>query len=62
MVAHDPNYAGGHFAVGLAAEHRGDVSNARAELTLAAQQWSKADPTLHELSQVRNILANLRRP
>ena len=29
MVEHDPAYAGGHYAVGLVAEHDGDIAAAQ---------------------------------
>jgi tetratricopeptide (TPR) repeat protein len=62
MIDHDQHYAGGHYALGLAAEHRGDVSNARAEFALAARSWSKADATLPELARIRTAatIFNLR--
>jgi tetratricopeptide (TPR) repeat protein len=58
MVDHDQHYAGGHYALGLAAQHRGDVSNARAEFELAARAWSKADTTLPELARIRTGAPN----
>lgn len=58
MVDHDQHYAGGHYALGLASGHRGDVSNARAEFALAARAWSKADSTLPELSRIRTPAPN----
>ena len=33
MLEHDPNYAGGHYALVLVAEHGGDSRTARAEAT-----------------------------
>ena len=58
MVEHDPNYAGGHYALALAADHRGDVSNAQTEFTAAARFWSKADPSLPQLARIRARLPN----
>jgi len=58
MVEHDPNYAGGHYALGLVFEQHGDVSNARAELTAAARAWSKADVSLPELARIRAFVPN----
>jgi tetratricopeptide (TPR) repeat protein len=58
MVDHDQQYAGGHYALALALQHRSDVSNARAEFELAARYWSKADPTLAELSRIRTAIPN----
>jgi len=56
MIEHDPNYGGGHFALALALDRRGDVSNARAEFSLAAKYWAKADATLAELSRIRTAI------
>ena len=42
MSAHDPNYAGTHYAIGLTAEHNGDTRAARAAFTLAEKYWAKA--------------------
>jgi hypothetical protein len=58
MIEHDPNYAGGHYAVALAADHRGDVSNAKAEFAAAARLWSKADLSLPELARIRARIPN----
>ena len=58
MVDHDQHYAGGHYMLGLAAEHRGDVSNARAEMIAAGRGWSKADSNLPELSRIRALAPN----
>ena len=46
MFEHDPNYAGAHEALALAAQHRGDALTARAERALAAKYWHNADPDL----------------
>jgi len=53
MIEHDQHYAGAHLARALAARHAGDEKTARAELTLAAQYWAKADPDLPELQEIR---------
>ena len=53
MVDHDQHFGGGHYALGLAAAHRGDVLNARAAFERAARSWSKADPALPELARIR---------
>jgi hypothetical protein len=53
LIDHDPRYAGGHYALALAARHAGDEKTARAELALAAQYWAKADPDLPELITIR---------
>jgi hypothetical protein len=57
MVDHDPNYAGGHYALGLAAEERRDVSSARSELTAAGRAWNSADASLPELARIRALLS-----
>jgi tetratricopeptide (TPR) repeat protein len=53
MVAQDPGYAGGHYALGLAAEHNGDIRTAQSEFALAAKYWAGADPGLPELIAIR---------
>jgi len=53
MVAHDPNYAGSHFARALAAAHDGDGARAGAAFAAAAERWRAADATLPELAQAR---------
>jgi tetratricopeptide (TPR) repeat protein len=58
MIEHDPNYAGGHYALALAVEHRGDVSNAQMEFGTASRLWSKADPGLPELARSRARVTN----
>ena len=37
MVDHDQHYAGGHYALGLVAEHRGDVSTRSSGMIAAAR-------------------------
>jgi tetratricopeptide (TPR) repeat protein len=49
MLAHDPYYAGTHYALALSAEHAADMKTARAESELAKKYWSKADANLPEL-------------
>jgi tetratricopeptide (TPR) repeat protein len=53
MIAHDPNYAGSHFARALAAAHDGDESAAAASFAAAAERWRSADAMLPELAQAR---------
>jgi tetratricopeptide (TPR) repeat protein len=53
MIAHDPNYAGSHFARALAAAHDGDHTLATTEFAAAAERWRAADATLPELAQAR---------
>jgi len=54
MVEHDANYAGGHFALGLAAAHRRDLARAREQFAIAMRQWSTADPDLMELLRTQS--------
>ena len=49
ILAHDPNYAGSHYALALVARHNGDAAIARAEFDLATRYWKNADPDLPEL-------------
>jgi tetratricopeptide (TPR) repeat protein len=44
MIAHDPNYAGAHYALALAAAHGGDRTAAREELARARELWKNGDP------------------
>jgi tetratricopeptide (TPR) repeat protein len=46
MIAHDPSYAGGYFALGLVAEHQGNTPAAKQEFATAQRLWSKADSNL----------------
>lgn len=43
MIKHDPSYAGGYFALSLAAEHKGDSLAAKQEFAKGEKLWSKAD-------------------
>jgi tetratricopeptide (TPR) repeat protein len=56
MIQHDPYYAGGHFAIGLVAEHAGEADGPHEMFTTAAQYWSHADPDLPELVLTRKKL------
>lgn len=53
MLAQDPAYAGSHYALGLVAEHNGDLRTAQAEFALAEKYWAKADADLPELRAIR---------
>lgn len=46
MIAHDPSYAGGYFALSLAAAHKGDNQAAKEEFAKGEKLWSKADADL----------------
>jgi tetratricopeptide (TPR) repeat protein len=56
MLAHDPAYAGSHYALGLVADHEGDRGLAVAELSLARKYWARADHNLGELVDIRERL------
>jgi tetratricopeptide (TPR) repeat protein len=58
MLEHDSAYAGTHYALGLVADHAADAKTALAEFTLAEKYWSKADPDMLEIKDIR---ARLRR-
>ena len=49
MLAHDPGAGSTHYALGLVAEHNGDVRTAQAEFALVEKYWANADPDLPEL-------------
>ena len=53
MTEHDPSYAGGYYALGLAAEHSGDTASARRQFQTAEKLWGGADPDLPELVHLR---------
>ena len=56
MMAHDPSYAGTHYALALVAERADDHQTARAEFALAQKYWKEADPDLPELADIRKRL------
>jgi tetratricopeptide (TPR) repeat protein len=53
MIQHDATYAGGYFALGLAAEHAGHSAQAREQFAAAEKFWSKADKDLPELRRIQ---------
>ena len=53
LIEQDPAYAGGHYALGLVAEHNGDLRTAQSEFALAEKSWAKADADLAELVAIR---------
>jgi tetratricopeptide (TPR) repeat protein len=57
MILHNLNYAGGHFAYGLVAEHAGNSGEARQAFAASEKLWSKADRDLPELEQIHKQLA-----
>jgi tetratricopeptide (TPR) repeat protein len=58
MLAHDPGYAGTHYALALVAERTEDAKTARDEFTRAVKAWSMADSDLPELAESRKKLRN----
>jgi tetratricopeptide (TPR) repeat protein len=61
MVEHDPSYAGGYYALGLAVEHRGNAAAARERFVQAKERWTKADPDLPELALTLQEIASSRK-
>jgi protein-disulfide isomerase len=57
MIQQDPSYAGGYYAMGLAAEHAGYSTKAIQQFSIAEKLWSEADRDLPELKIVRQKLA-----
>ena len=57
MIEHDPTYAGGYFALGLAAEHAGRPAQAHEQFAAAEKYWSKADKDLPELRRIQEGLS-----
>jgi len=57
MTEHDPSYAGGYYALGLAAEHSGDKALARRQFQMAKKLWDGADPDLPEFVHLRKSFA-----
>jgi hypothetical protein len=53
MLAHDPNYAGTHYALGLVARYNGNQAAARSAFERARTMWAHADPGLPELQDLR---------
>ena len=57
MRQYDSSYAGTHYALGLAAEQRGDFASARAEYGEAVRRWASADASLPDLADAKRRLA-----
>jgi len=53
MILHNLNFAGGHYAFGLAAAHSGNNGDAAKAFATAQKLWAKADKDLPELEQIR---------
>jgi tetratricopeptide (TPR) repeat protein len=60
LLVFDPSYAGGHYIAAIVAEHKGDSTMVRKELTAAERLWGQADPELSEIIDVRKKLASMR--
>lgn len=58
MLAHDPNYGGSHYALAVVARQAGDRAVALREFSAAARLWSRADPALAEMSDIRAALGS----
>jgi tetratricopeptide (TPR) repeat protein len=58
MLEHDRAYAGGHYALALVAEQRGDAAAARESFATAARLWAHADADLPELQRLRRAVAS----
>ena len=56
MVAFDPNYAGGHYEMGMVKVEAGHADAAQPELRKAIELWKKADLDLDELRQAKQHL------
>lgn len=58
MLDHDRAYAGGHYALALVAEQRGDAAAAHESFATAARLWAHADDDLPELQRLRRAVAS----
>lgn len=56
MIQQDPSYAGGYYALGLVAEHDGNLTVANQQFGVAERLWSEADNDLPELREVHQKL------
>jgi tetratricopeptide (TPR) repeat protein len=62
MIAHDANYAGGHYALALAAEAQGNSALAKAEFALAVRAWGAADLSLPERARAAQGASERQKP
>jgi len=53
IMEHNPNYAGGYYAMALVAQHAHDAASEAKLLASAQKLWSKADPELPELAVIK---------
>jgi len=52
LMEHNPNYAGGYYAMALVAQHEGNSTKATQLFASAQKLWLKADPDLPELTTI----------
>jgi protein-disulfide isomerase/tetratricopeptide (TPR) repeat protein len=57
MIQLDPSYAGGYYALGLAAENQNNSALASQQFAVAERLWSEADRDLPELQVLHQKLA-----
>jgi len=55
IIEHNPNYAGGYYAMALVAQHAQDSAAESQLLASAKKFWSKADPDLPELAAHKKL-------
>ena len=58
LMEHNPNYAGGYYAMALVAQHEGNSAKATQLFASAQKFWSKADPDLPELTTISRRSSN----
>src|SRR5215469_110879 len=60
MLGFDPNYAGGHYEMGMVKIQIGQADGGRSELEKSVELWRNADLDLDELRQAKTRLTALR--
>jgi hypothetical protein len=58
MMEHNPNYAGGYYAMALVAQHQRDQTAAARLFESAQKLWMKADADLPETATMRGKTTN----
>jgi len=58
MLAVDAYYGGSHYAMALAAAHRGDGAAAGQEFAAAARYWNRADPDFPPILRIKRGSSN----
>src|SRR5207244_5964155 len=58
LMEHNPNYAGGYYAMALVAQHGGNSTRATQLFASAQKLWSKADLDLPELANLPRRSSN----